>query len=399
MTIKRSHIVALALVTIFYLFEFVERIEPGLAIEAIATDFDLTHGMVGTLSSLFFWVYAPMQLMVGVLLDKYGARRMVVPAIAMCSLGVLLLGLANSPTLAAIGRMLSGFGASFAFVGALYVVNHSFAPKKFAVLSGLVNSVGMLGTAVGAVVLTDAINAQGWRPVFIATGLVGLVLFVLAILFFKENRQTIANQPADRLFAGLRDIVASRRIWAIALAGALYYMPVNVFGGLWGQSELVQDHGLAPVSAELAVSMVFFGMAIGSVGAGALSDWLGHRKWIVASSAALSGMAYAVAIYADTSSVVIIGGSLFAAGVLAGAQMLTFAMAKEGRSTAEAGRVIAFVNMIGIASAILFQPLIGALIDMTGGNYRWALSVVPVCAFAASVLILFVREQRHPDHR
>ncbi|WP_168199278.1 MFS transporter [Pseudorhodobacter turbinis] len=399
---KRAGITALVLTTFFYLFEFVTRIEPGLAIEAIATDFNLAHGSVGTLSSIFFWVYAPMQLVVGVLLDRYGARPLIVPAIAACALGVLLFGLGNDPAVAAVGRILTGFGASFAFVGALYVVNHSFAPERFAVLSGLVNTVGMLGTAVGANLLANAISTYGWRPVFDTTGIAGLVLFVLAFLFLRGLPKPIAVGPPDRItaaFSGLYDILASRRIWIIALTGALYYMPINVFGGLWGQSDLVNDHGLEPVSAEMAVSMIYFGMALGSVGAGAVSDWLGHRKWVIASSAALSGLAYAFAIYFETSSVALIGGALFVAGVFGGAQMLTFAMAKEGRPTAEIGKVISFINMIGIASAILFQPLIGWLIDMTGDNYHRAMSVVPLCAIAAAFLILFVKEWRHPDHR
>ncbi|MDX2482713.1 MAG: MFS transporter [Pseudodonghicola sp.] len=399
---QRAGIIALALTTFFYLFEFVTRIEPSLAIEAIATDFNLSHGSVGTLSSIFFWVYAPMQLVVGVLLDRYGARPLIVPAIATCALGVFLFGLGGDPVVAGVGRILTGFGASFAFVGALYVVNHSFAPKRFAVLSGLVNTVGMLGTAVGANLLADAIKIHGWRPVFDATGVAGLALFVLAFLFLRGVPRATVNQSSAHItsaFAELYGILASPRIWVIALAGALFYMPVNVFGGLWGQSDLVQDHGLAPVSAEMAVSMTYFGMAVGSVGAGALSDWLGHRKWVIATSAAVSGLAYAFAIYSETASVVLIGSALFAAGLFGGAQMLTFAMAKEGRSAADAGKTISFVNMIGIASAILFQPLIGWLIDMTGSNYHKALSIVPVCAIAASVLILFVKEFRHPDHR
>ncbi|MEB8386968.1 MFS transporter [Rhodobacteraceae bacterium KMM 6894] len=399
---QRAGIIALALTTSFYLFEFVTRIEPSLAIESIATDFNLSHGSVGTLSSIFFWVYAPMQLVVGVLLDRFGARPLIVPAIATCALGVILFAWGNDPVIAGAGRILTGFGASFAFVGALYVVNHSFAPKQFAVLSGLVNTIGMLGTAVGANLLADAIQIYGWRPVFDTTGIVGLVLFLMAFLFLRAGPKSTISQPSGHItsaFSELSGILTSPRIWIISAAGALYYMPINVFGGLWGQSDLVQDHGLEPVSAEMAVSMIYFGMAVGSVGAGALSDWLGHRKWIIASSAALSAVAYTFAIYSETSSVALIASALFVAGLLGGAQMLTYAMAKEGRSAAEVGKVISFVNMIGIASAIFFQPLIGWMIDMTGGDYHKALSSVPACAIAAALLILLVKEWRHPDHR
>lgn len=397
MSVGRHGIIALAIAIAFYLFEFVARIEPSLAIASIAEDFTLTNAAAGTLVSLFFWVYAPMQLVVGVLLDRYGARPLIVPALALCSGGVLLVGATDVVWLAALGRIATGLGASFAFVSALYVVNHNFAPSRFALLSGVVNMVGMFGTAVGAILLTDLIAETGWRSVFVGTGIVGLGLCAVAFIAFKEPVRDTAKTPEPAL-SGLGDILTNRRVWIIGLTGALYYMPVNVFGGLWGQRDLVVDHGLEPVSAELAVSMIFLGMALGSVAAGAVSDKIGHRRWIICSNAALSAFAYGAAINVDTSSVVLLASFLFLAGAFGGAQMLTFAMAKEVFATTQAGKVIAFVNMVGIAAAVIFQPLVGSLIDMTGENYRLALSAIPICALAAAVLILFVSERRHPDH-
>jgi len=396
---RTTSLIALALVSSFFLFEFVARIEPSLAIGSIASDLGLTNAGMGTLSSLFFWVYAPMQLVVGVLLDRYGARRLIIPAIAVCSFGVIILGLATGPGVASVGRIMTGLGASYAFVSALYVVNHYFAPGRFALLSGFVSSIGMVGAAIGAVLLTDVIINDGWREVFAWTGGMGLGLCLLIVLFFRDAPISADSSATAPILAGLSNLFRSRRIWLISLSGGLYYMPVNVFGGLWGQSDLTTDHGLSPVSAELAVSMIFWGMAIGSLGVGAVSDWLGHRKWLIVSNALLAALFYGFVIYFPTNSVVWMGTSLFFAGVFGGAQMLTFAIAKEGAPASESGKIIAFVNMIGIASAIIFQPLVGALIDMSDGNFAYALSVIPMCLVAAAILVLFINEERHTDHQ
>jgi len=80
-------------------------------------------------------------------------------------------------------------------------------------------------------------------------------------------------------------------------------------------------------------------------------------------------------------------------------QMLTFAMAKEGQPNRLVGTVVAFVNMIGIAGALIFQPLVGYLADITGGNFHAALSTVPACAALSALLVLTLREYRHPEHR
>ena len=369
-----------------------------MAASEIAAHFGLGDAGFGTLSSLFFWIYAPMQIAVGILLDRYGARRLVLLGTLTCGLGVLLFAGTASPLVGGLGRAATGFGAAFAFVSALYVVNHWFAPERFAVLSGAVNGVGMLGTAIGAIVLTGVIQRHGWQVVFFVTGAIGLVLFGIALLFLREAPATGDVAPNPHIPTSLRRVLGEGRTWLIALMGLLYYMPVNVYGGLWGNDELTHDHGLTAVQAETAISMIFWGLAIGSVAGGALSDAIGHRKWLVAGGAVLTALAYGAAIYGPFESAVVLSVLLFTGGFFGGAQMLAFAMAKEGHPKAITGTVIAFVNMVGIAGAVIFQPLIGFLVERSSGSFGTALLTVPICLLAAALLIPAIREYRHPDH-
>ncbi|WP_109465122.1 MFS transporter [Albibacillus kandeliae] len=385
---------AFVVAALFFLFEFVARIEPSLATSEMAADFGLSRAGFGVLSSLFFWVYAPMQIVVGLLLDRFGARRLVLPAILVCALGVATVGLVSSPVLAGVGRLATGFGASFAFVGALYVVNHWFPSERFAVLSGVVNAVGMLGTAVGAVVLTGVVGSIGWRPTFLATGAFGLLIFALAVLLFRDApAQQEDVEVHDSPLGPLYDILRDSQVWLIAVIGALLYLPINVYGGLWGNSELAQDHGLSPIAAETAVSLLFWGMAAGSIGAGALSDRLGHRKWIVFGGGVAAAVIWSGVLFSGTGSLCLLAVLLFLAGLFGGAQMLTFAMARDGQDARSAGTAIAFVNMVGIGAALVFQPLVGALVDRLG-SFALALALLPLALALAAALTLLVRESR-----
>lgn len=386
--------------SLFFLFEFVTRVEPSLATHAIAQHYRLSDAGFGTLASLFFWIYAPMQIVVGLLLDRYGAKRFVLLGSFACAAGVLIFANSSDVTVGGIGRLLTGFGASFAFVSALWLVNHWFAPERFALLSGGVNAVGMLGTAIGAVALSGLIARAGWQHVFIVTGSAGLVIFVLALLFLREPAspaQSATTAAGEHIRQSLSEVLGNGRIWLIALIGLLYYMPVNVYGGLWGTTELMKDHHFSRVAAETAVSMIFWGMAVGSVGGGWLSDLLGHRKFLIFAGALLTGLCYAGVLYFPGGEWRV-GALLFAAGAFGGLQMLTFAMAKEGAPNRLAGTVVAFVNMIGIAGALIFQPLVGYLADLTGGDFHAALTAVPVCAGLAALLVLVLAEYRHPEH-
>ncbi len=389
----------LTITALFFLFEFVTRIEPSLASSEIAARFQLNNAQFGTLASIFFWIYAPMQLIVGLLLDRFGARRLIPPAILVCAGGVILFATAGNAYIAGIGRFATGLGASFAFVGSLYVVNHWFGAGRFALLSGVVNAVGMLGTAIGAVVLTSLITTNGWQTVFRATGIAGLVLFVIALLFMRDPPEHV---PATAKTTGflMPVLVAVRdpHIWLIAIIGTLYYMPINVFGGLWGNAELVKDHGLSPVHAETAVSMIFWGLAAGSIAAGWLSDHLGHRKWIIVIGAFLAAISFAAAVYLPTSSLALLSALLFLSGFLGGGQMLTFSIAKERHAADYSGTIIAFVNMIGIGGALIFQPLVGAIVDRNNGDFAWAMLTMPACLLSAALLSLLLTNKRHPDH-
>ena len=397
----RAAWIAFWIASAFFLFEFVTRVEPSLAAHSIAHFYGLKRAGFGTLASLFFWVYAPMQILVGLLLDRYGAKRFVLLGSFACAAGVFLFAATDNLVIGGFGRALTGFGASFAFVAALWLVNHWFAPERFALLSGGVNAVGMLGTAIGAVALSGLIAQAGWQHVFFATAAVGAVIFLAALFFLHEPSSpaaTATTAPGEHIRQSLAEVASNPRTWAIAVVGMLFYMPVNVYGGLWGTTELMKDHHLSRVTAETAISMIFWGMAAGSVAGGWLSDMLGHRKYLVFFGAVLTGLAYAAVLY-EPGAAVEEGALLFGAGFFGGLQMLTFAMAKEGQTNRLAGTVIAFVNMIGIAGALIFQPLVGYLADVTGGDFHAALTSVPVCAGLAALIILFVPEYRHPEHQ
>jgi sugar phosphate permease len=396
----RAAWIAFVIGSSFFLFEFVARIEPSLDTTTIAGFFGLSDSGFGTLSSLFFWIYAPMQIVVGLVLDRYGARKFILGGSLCCAAGVLLFAATNVVGIAAAGRVLTGFGASFAFVSALWLVNHWFAPERFAMLSGAVNAVGMVGAAIGAVLLSDLVESAGWRMVFAATGLVGLGIFAAAFLFLREPQSPASDadtRPVEHVRQSLATVLGNGRIWALSIVGMLFYMPVNVYAGLWGTTELVADHHRSQIAAETIVSMIFWGMALGSIVGGWVSDLLGHRKYLVLGGAVLTGLAYMTVLYLPLSAFAE-GAFLFAAGFFGGFQMLTFAMAKEGEANDVVGTVVAFVNMIGIAGALIFQPLVGYLADAAGGNFALALGTVPACTALAALIVLFVPEYRHPDH-
>ncbi|MGI9344739.1 MAG: MFS transporter, partial [Gammaproteobacteria bacterium] len=314
-----------------------------------------------------------------------------------CGVGVILISSVSDIFLASIGRLITGFGASFAFVGALYVVNHFFAPKWFTTLSGAVNMLGMLGTAVGVVWLTGLIESQGWQEVFRGTGILLLLVAALAWFLIPSTDPTTTNVAQSSSVAdSLRRIVLNKAIWLVAVIGLFYYVPINVFGALWGNDSLQHLQGFSSQTAEQAVAMIFWGMAVGSVLIGFLSSHLGHRKWLIVAGSVLANLCFLALILAPEQGLSLLAAQLllFGGGLFCGAQMLTFAMAKDSESPDHAGTAMAFVNMLGIGGAIIFQPFFGWLLDASNGSYLMALITIPAALLLTTVLALAVRESR-----
>src|SRR6185312_2695523 len=105
-----------------------------------------------------------------------------------------------------------------------------------------VSAAGMLGTAIGGIALSHLMDVSGWRQVFFITSAGGVALFVTALLFLREPVSPAAASTTDftvHMRRNLGAVVGNLRMWVLATIGLLYFVPVNVYAGLWGVTELV----------------------------------------------------------------------------------------------------------------------------------------------------------------
>lgn len=389
--------IALCVSALFYLFEFLTRVAPSVATDQIISWFKVSEGEFGALASMLFFIYAPMQLVVGVVLDRVGGRWPVIFGSLLCAVGVGLFALTDVFAIAGLGRAINGFGAAFAFVAALWFVGHWFPPKRFAFLSGLVNAIGMIGTAVGAVALSGLASEIGWRNLFFGLAGFGLLLSLLAYLTVREPPTKVQQETrlnTKSVEQAIRSVLARPRNWMLGLLNMLFYTPITVYGSLWGNKELQSVHGLNTVEAETLVSFIFWGMAVGSLAFGALSSRFHIRRPLILIGVVMAGLTFCALLYLATGNPLLVGATVFLTGFFTGAQMLTFAWARDGCTRADSALTMATVNMLGMTGAIVFQPLVGAIADATGGDLRLALTVVPVALGLALVLTLVIPDAK-----
>lgn len=395
---------------LFYCYEFILRIIPG----ALQTELSTALGHIsattfGQISALYYFAYSPMQMPVGMLMDRFGPRRLLTFACLCCTLGSWMFTLTSSMFLVGSGRFLVGFGSSFAFVGVLSLALHWLPRRYFSLVAGLITTLGMLGLVYGEVKITEWSMIIGWEQVLLVIALIGSVLSLLVLLVVRDGPVGFQSNkyPLPEFFHNVLKVLMSPEVWLIGFVGACLYTSLSVFGELWGKTYLEQAHNLTKVEAARTVSAVFLGWAVGAPIAGYISDTTGRRVLPLVIGAILSLICISLVLYLPGLSYRSLNILLFLYGVFSATEIIVFIMAKECSGAKLSGTVFAATNMIVTLGGVVFQPLVGKLLDTFGDSgivggehiytvidYQVALSILPISLLLVTILAFFIKD--HP---
>lgn len=395
---------------LFYCYEFILRIIPG----ALQSELSAAFGHVsattfGALSAFYYFAYSPMQMPVGMLMDRFGPRRLLTFACLCCTLGSWMFMDTSSIWMAASGRFLVGFGSSFGFVGLLSLTTRWLPKKYFSLVVGLGTTLGMLGLVYGEVKITQMAMTMGWRDVLSLMVTIGAVLTVLTFVVVRDTPagHTSHKQPLPEFFSNVMHVLTSSQVWLIGLVGACLYTSLSVFGELWGKAYLEQAHHLSKVEAAQTISAMFLGWAVGAPIAGYLSDLSGRRVLPLVLGAALAFICISLVLYLPGLSYMNLNILLFLYGVFSGVEIIVFVMGRENSGARLSGTVFAAVNMIVTLGGVIFQPLVGKLLDtfgdsgLVGGehvytvvDYQIALSILPIALLLVTILGFFMKDYK-----
>lgn len=394
---------------LFYCYEFVLRIIPG----ALQTELSAAFGHIsattfGQISALYYFAYSPMQMPVGMLMDRFGPRRLLTFACLCCTLGSWMFTLTSSMFLVAAGRFLVGFGSSFAFVGVLSLALHWLPRKYFSLVAGLITTLGMLGIVYGEVKITEWSVLIGWEQVLWVIALIGLILSLLMFFIVRDGPEGYKphKNPLPEFFRNVLKVLMSPEVWLIGFVGACLYTSLSVFGELWGKTYLEQAHHLTKVEAAKTISAVFLGWAVGAPVAGYISDYTGKRILLLVVGAISSLICISLVLYYPNLSYWSLNILLFLYGLFSATEIVVFIMAKECSGAELSGTVFAATNMIVALAGVIFQPLVGKLLDTFGDSgiisgehiytvidYQVALSILPISLLLVTILAFFIKEQ------
>ena len=400
----------------FYLYEYFLRVSPTVMADNLMKSFNVQAGAFGLLSAAYFISYAPMQIPVGMLMDRYGARKLLTFATVICGVGSLIFALSGYIWIADVGRLFIGAGSAFAFVSIVYVSSHWFPPQKVALLIGLGNSCGMLGAIGGEDLLAYLVETIGWRTSMVALAIVGFVLALVTYLTMRgggapQVEKGLTRKCSLTMKDCLKEVTHNRNSWINGFFAMTFYSTMTAFAGVWAVPFIHNTYDVTKVVAATIVSMNFIGWLIGGPLVGFFSDRIHHRKEFIMASAVLSLITICLILYLPPMQIPVLYFLFFLIGIFSSAQLLNFSIAVEINSFCAKGTSAAFTNFLTALGGLAFPPLIGFTLDRLWNGkmvnnlpsysvteYRIALTYIPLALIVAFVLGFFLDERKHKSH-
>lgn len=377
----------------FLFFKYALEVSPSVMANNLMHEFHIQATQLGNLTAFYFYAYLIMQLPVGVLLDKFGARFLTSIAIFVCALGTLLLAHAESFYLACLGRFLTGIGASFAVISCLKLSTVWFPPRQFAFMAGLMMTAGMLGAVGGEGPLAASISAIGWRETLNTLAVIGIAFAVVYFVVVRDSRDkqvaSKTHETTESFLVSLRKIIRSKQNWYLSVFSGLAFTPVAVIGGLWGVPFIIRSHHLTKTAAATDISLVFIGFAIGAPIFGYLSDLIGKRKPLIYFSVSLATVLISSIIFYTSISPILLSTLLLLFGFFISSFMISFGMIREINPLRLAATSVAFMNTLNALLCAFADPFVGKLLDIFwDGQYQNGVPVFKLHDYQAGLLSL-----------
>ncbi len=387
-----------------YVLAVFHRSSLGVAGIVAAERFDISATSLATFTVLQLVVYAGMQVPVGVLLDRYGSRAMLIWGLSLMTVGQLGFAFAESFAAAVAARAVLGAGDAMVFVSVIRLVTVWFLVRQAPMVTQLTGLSGQLGAIAAAGPLADLLHALGWTRAFALTSSVGVVLLVAVLALVKDSPYRRGDVVAIKLRALAQSV---RTVWGnpgTRLGMWSHFVSQfsgTVFALLWGYPFLVQGLGWTTGGAStLLMAMTAWAVLSGLVLARLVARLPYYRSFIVIAVVAAMVVPWtAVLLWPGAAPAWLVVVMAFATASGGPAAMVGFDLARSFTPAQAIGRANGLVNVGGFTAALLTMALIGVVLDLSSsggmGSYTlgdfklamavqypfWALGVVQVLRY------------------
>ena len=368
-----------------YFVSYVYRTVNAIIGPEIARELGLTAAGLGLLTAVYFFAFAVFQLPLGVLLDRYGPRRVNATLLLVAAAGGTWFALGQTAFELTAARAIIGLGVSGCLMASFSAFALWYPPERLATMNGIAFASGMLGAVVATVPLEIALRALHWREVF--AGIVALTVAVSLVLYLVVPERSSAPKGGSlaEQWRGFAQLARDAAFWRAALCIGSSQLAAVSLSTLWVATWLRDVAGYSPAEVARALLVFSVAMMFGYVGFGRAADAMTRRGLstlpLLAGGVAVASLCLALLALGVRSGVVALWTVFF---VSATAIVLSYPLFSRRYPREMAGRVNTALNVFVFVGMFSGQWAVGLLLSLwpplqdgyDPRGYGWALGAL-----------------------
>lgn len=345
-----------------YFLSFLFRAVNAVLAPELLRDLGMGPSALGLLTATYFIAFASFQVPLGVLLDRYGPRRVEAALLLVAASGAFWFARAETITQLLIGRALIGLGVSACLMAAFKAYTQWFAAERWPLINGLQMAAGGLGALAATAPVQWLLPWAGWRGIFFGLTLCTIVVAALVFFLVPGKEQQAAGEPFGDQVRAIGTVFTSAAFWRIAPLTALSQATLFAVQGLWAGPWLKEVSRLGADAVVATLLWMAVAMVAGFIGLGALATQL--QRWgVPVLRTAVTGMVLFMVVQvlllagpADWITPLWLGFGFFGtSGIIA------YAALTQLFPVHLAGRVNTAVNLLVFVAAFIGQWAIGVI--------------------------------------
>ena len=389
----------------FYELEYFIRSSSGALSDSYsAMPYNMTDQQISLSSSAFYLTYVLAQLPSGMLVDKFGIKRIMVTSSLIFSLAIFIASITTSTNGLILYRALAGLGGGFAFLCAMKSIALWLPDRYFPIFTGFTQFFLYLGAALSAAPLVITVNYISVSMIMSGVFLVCVALFLFSLFVIKihpnfESKQATKKRKVSA-FQNLLKVMQNKQTWLHGFYCFTIYGTTVLFADLWGIRYL-SLLGFSKDMAGTCTSMIFIGIAVFSPLWGILATAIdSERKPLIVDP--LLGVFIVVALlYINVNPYIALVLCVLFGGVQA-VHVLNYSSLRKSVSPARIATALALVNLFLPLSGGVLQPMTGAIIGSTKSlthtealhAYQPAMLFIPILMLLSFIIALFIKDSK-----
>ena len=372
-----------------YLLAVFHRSSLAVAGLAASERFDISAAQLSTFTVLQLLIYAGLQVPVGLVLDRFGSRRVMLVGLLVLTTAQAGFALADTYALALVARAFVGVGDAMTFVCVLRLVNTWFVARRIPLITQLTGVLGQLGAIIAAAPMTWSLRELGWTRSYLLAAAIGVVLAAALVLVIHDSpeRRSLSGPPLSWT-AVRRSLADSWEHPGTRLGFWTHFstqFSATTLGLLWGYPFFVQGEGRSSDEAGALLTLLVVAVMI----AGPVLAWLithhpWHRSTLVIGIVSSIVVAWTVVLaWPGTAPTWLLVVLVVVVGVGGPASMIGFDFGRSFNPASRLGAATGLINQGGFLASLLLVLGIGLVLDWrTPGAstdyspeaFRWAMS-------------------------